>query len=312
MKLHTKLIWLLAGLFLLLLGLFIYILLNKSRSSFTITASQNKFNVKFQISKYDQKSAQSYVQDLGLAKNILDGLQFELDGTSSAKLAYILPIKANLKFQKEKLELTGTTQASQLTDAISPDQNFKAPKEFSVALFGPNLLPLVEKRLTPTPDFKDWLNTNLKNTSGEYLFLFKNMDLALIFKEDSPLDFENLKSQISPNSYKEETQDNITFHLVENYVFFQSGDHIFVTSSLESAKDLEESQKGILSKTNIFGNDPITIAILIQNSPDKKADSALKFLLGDEQKISGNLDKIKTVRVFLKDNEFSGSIELLK
>ena len=307
------------GLFpLIILGIFIYILSHKSPSQLTLTAAENKFTAHFQISKYDQNSAESFLQEVGLAKNILDDFQFSLDGTSSARLAYISPLITDLKFQKEKLEFAGTSTAFLSNDSFNTNQTFKAPSEFSVALFASNLSPLIEKRITLPPDFKKWLDTNLKSTSGQYLFLSgEKPDFALIFKKDSQPDFEKLKS--AKVDYKEEMQDNITFHLInikhedkeETYVVFEIGDLIFVTSSLESAKDLATNQKGTSLKQNVFGKDPLALAVMIQNSPEQKADSALNFVLGDKQKITNYMDKIKSTRFFLKDNTFHGEVELL-
>lgn len=315
-KLTPKLI--LGTLFLLVIALAIFISNNRPLTQLTLTAAENKFNVKFQISKYDQNSAESFAQEVGLPKNILNGFEFSLDGTSSARLAYISPIKTDLKFQKEKLQFSGTTKMSLLTDSFSPDRNFKAPQEFSVALFGKNFLPLIEKKVILPPDFKKWLDTNLKNTSGQYLFLFGDKpDFALIFKKDLSVDFENLESRVLPDSYKEETQDNITFHLVkireedneQNYVFFEMGDQVFVTSSLGSAKELVQSQKSASVVPNVFGKDPVAVAIVVQNAADQKAGTALKFLLGGEQKLTSHMDKIKTFRLILKNQEFWGYLD---
>lgn len=293
-----------------LIGFSLVLFLHKpTNSQFTITASENKFHASFQLSKYEQGLAQSFLQQANIQQNLLNGFDFALDGTSSARLAYVSPIKTDLDFAKNKLSFKGETEVSIISSTQKPDLNINYPETTTVALFGQNLVPFIEKGTTHQ-DLKKWMGDNLKNSSGQYLIVYRdNPDFALVYKKDSPPDFEKIKSL--KVIYKEETQNDITFHLVDNFVIFELGDLVFVTPSLDSAKDIASGQKDASKNQNIFGqSDPINFAIVVHNSPDHQAVSALKFLIGDEQKLTNYIEKIKSASFFLKDNTFHGEVEL--
>ncbi len=295
MKLSPKLI--LGALFLLVTVIIIHVFSNRSQSSLNLTANENKFNVSFQISDRDKNQATTFLQELSLPRSILDGFEFSLDGTSSAKLAYISPINAKLNLKKDKIQFSGTTTGSVNNTLLPIDLNFKAPNTTTVALFGQNLMPFIEKKITLPPP---------KNIGGQYLILFNNNpDFALISKKDT-FDFTQLES-------KEVTEGDVTFHLAENYVFFEMGDKIFVTSTFESAKVLALAQKDSSLPANIFtaDNTPVSFAVFVQNTKDQKATSAIDFLVGPKSQTKNVIEKIKVGRLFLKKDHFSGSLELL-
>ena len=298
----------------------IFTLTSKPRSSLTLKASQNKFQASFQLSKYDRYLAESFLQNANIPQNILNGIEFTLDGTSSAKLAYLSPIVTNLIFEKNRVDFKRSTETSLNLNTYSNDLEFSYPDATTVILFGQNLLPYIKKSTNLPEDFKTWMDENLKNTKGQYLILFGDKpDFALAFSKELSPDFGKLKSlKVAAESYKEETQDNVTFHLLkitntqneENYIFFESGDLVYITSSLESAKELEQLQKS--PQNNIFNvKTPVSFALFIKNSPDHKADKALKFLVGNQQQLTKYVEKVKTATFYLNGKEFSGSVELL-
>src|SRR3990167_10415621 len=93
----------------IILGIFFLIVLggvfwvNRPASQIILTAYNNKFNVNFQISSRDKTQAAALLGQANLPQNILEGVQFELDATSSARLAHITPVTIDLEFTKERL-----------------------------------------------------------------------------------------------------------------------------------------------------------------------------------------------------------------
>lgn len=253
------------------------------------------------------------MQSANIQQNILNGFEFTLDGTSSAKLGYISPIYTQLAFQKDRINFNGNTQAALISDTYEIQENFKLPQTTNIVTFGQDLVPFIKKKVTLGQDFEKWTSENLKSSSGQYLALFGDQpDFALIFKKDSQPDFEKLKTlKTTEGAYREETEDNTTFHLTQFFTFFQIDDNIFVTSSLDTAKELAKIQKDQLPKTSFLtSTSKVAFAFVIKSSSDNKADNALKFLVGDEQKATNYLEKVKTASFYLNGKQFHGSIEI--
>ncbi|MDP2632999.1 MAG: hypothetical protein Q8P25_04760, partial [Candidatus Curtissbacteria bacterium] len=155
-----KLIWLIPAVFLIALSVFL--LKPKPQSQLIISGSENKFKANFQLSKSARSLAESFLQSANIQQNILNGFEFTLDGTSSAKLGYISPIYTRLTVQKDSINFNGTTQVALTSDTYEIQENFKLPQSSNIVIFGQDLVPFIKKKVTLGQDFETWTSENLK------------------------------------------------------------------------------------------------------------------------------------------------------
>src|SRR3989338_1134862 len=110
--------WLILTIFVILL-LVIFVISSKFTNAGTgleITPIGNKFRLNFQIPKNDQENFSRTLSQLNLPQEVKEGVEFELDATSSAALAFASPINAKLNFKTKQVNF----------DDLS---NLKIPKE---------------------------------------------------------------------------------------------------------------------------------------------------------------------------------------
>lgn len=324
MKVTPKLILGLFPVFLIVLISLIFLITrtNLPRSKITISAFQNKFKADFQIVQKDVEITKQVVERLTLPISILEGIEFELDSTSSAKLAFVTPISASLNYHKDKIQILGQTTSGLILPQLVPP-SLKLPLSTTVAIFAPDTTGLIPKKTLIAKDFEIWMQENLKGEPGQYFMIFGNKpDFAVAIRAQHPADFTKLaqiKSEDLDLSYKQETNENVTFHLLrqpqnENeeltFTFFEKGEWLFMTSSPESARELlnvqlNQSLPEFLSEVA----KPITMAILLQKT-DSQISHALDFFGLDSTKLKP-LDNIQKASFIAQDKNFEINLELI-
>lgn len=312
--------------FLIVLGV-VALWANRPASQIILTAHNNKFNVNFQISSRDKTGAAAILGQANLPQNILEGAQFELDSTSSAKLAFMAPVTIDLEFTKERLNFRGIAAGVLSHAAVTPFANLQIPASTSLAILAPDFANLVKKRFAMPKDFQTWLDQNLTSESGQYLIVFgESGDFALATKPSNPPDFATLAAQ-SDEFYKEESDANLLFHLVKlpqesqkeiTFTFFEQGPFLFMASSRAAAQELANVQKGTSPSLNFWPEKEKTISAVLfwQNSQTVNQDP-LSFLVGEDTRLdsarqarlAATLAKIREARLILKDRQFWGYLD---
>lgn len=299
--------------FLIVLGV-VVIWAQRSSSQIILTAHNNKFNLSFNLRQNEKANAQKTLEKLGLAQNVLEGIQFELDSTSSAKLAFIAPVTIDLDFTKERLNLQGKATGVLSGATPVPIANLQIPASTSLAILAPDFGNLIKKRFVMPKDFQTWLDQNLTSDAGQYLIVFgESGDFALATKPQNPPDFATLAAQ-SDEFYKEESDANLLFHLIKlpqesqkevTFTFFQEGPFLFMASSRAAAQELADVQKGDVTSLNFWPNveKPVSAAIFWQNSQTVNQDS-LSPLVGEDTHLAATLAKISQARLIIRGQEF--------
>lgn len=318
----------LGTIFLLILAVIIiaYSYSQRHPSTLTLSTSTNKFNLTFQIAENDQQKAADFLEKTNLPSKILSGVEFELDSTSSARLAYLLPTTARLKFSQDRLNLTGQTAAAISGGQFNlpPYNTLKIPNSTSVAIFAEDLTRLLERKYSLPADVKNWLTQSLESANGQYFLIFgQNLDTALIAKPLSKFDFSSLsQNEIGQNSglsYKQQTEDGLNFHLLKlsqadgqeiTMTFFEMGTYLVLTSSLEAARELINTQKGQEATINFPDSsiNSVSSAILIRPASVDNFQ-ALSFFTDQSAKLQPYLAKVDKALFVVRDKDFSLTVD---
>lgn len=313
---------------LILISTFLFFLVHKTRvlpqSTFEISFQNNKFNFSSNLLTSDKKNIENFLNKLGVAQNISKGFSFELDSTSSAKLAFSSPINGGINITDSKLEFNGTT-SHQLIDGQFTPKNFKIPQSVQIQAFGANLHSFVFSRLNISPDLNNWVDQNFKKDSPEYLLIFDNADIALLWPNPKT-DFTSLKEiNLTGDSYKEEIQDDITYYLYKlpkdkydqqiSLSMFNIGDFSALVTNQSSAKEIVRAIKTQESSQNFTDDTSPTSFYIKYENTDHNLDVNLKpVLFGDKnlsdpkEKIFQTVSKLTEFKLTLKENSFSGLI----
>ena len=300
------------------------IIQNKNTSQVTLIANENEFKLNFDITNNDQSEFLKVLEKLGLPQSVAKGVEFELDATSSAKLTFATPVKANLNILPGKIAFKGKVNTSFLQDQEA--KSIKIPTSTNLAVFSGNLIAFIKSRLILSQEFSAWLSKNLASDQGQYLVVFgPNSDFTLIFKNPN-IDFLALKDINDPQSdesaYKEELTDNIKLYLFKlpqslngedlTCVFFQEGDLIYFTSSYEAAQELINTLKSQTPSLDFPPKDtPLaSLIILFKNNDQNTGDVFTNFILPGSNNYSRSINQVRELDFILRSSEFSGLINL--
>lgn len=310
-------------------------LFSKTNSSYLqVTSKENRFNLKFFIQKSDQDTFNSLLAKLNTPQDIQDGVQLQLDSTSSARLAFITPVKVNMKLTDKTINFSGETSIPAILNQLDIPK-IKVPQTTNLVIFAPNLSSFVKARLNVPENISGWFDHNLDSPQGSYLALYgPNADFSLLFKNNQ-INFDTLKDIKNSSGdpiYKEETGSDTKFHLLQipsinpqsqatqTLAFFQLGDYWVVSLSPDAAKAFIDSQKSSGSpefpKSQNTGKASMVVEYL--NTEENPAPELVaEFLLQNWQgssrpksKLTESLKNIKEATLTLKTQAFSGLINL--
>ncbi|MCR4324605.1 MAG: hypothetical protein NUV69_02875 [Candidatus Curtissbacteria bacterium] len=296
----------------------------KTTSKAYLNSEKNKFSLAFDIKNQDKDEAQKLLEKLNLPANTTDGIQFELDSATSTKLAFTSPLTINLSFLNNRLSFSTENQQFKGKHFIPP-KNVKIPQNTNIAIFAENFNGIVSKNFKLQQNLEDWLNANFKSESGQFFIAFgENRNFVIAQKSQTSIDFSTLAGIVSETEqqelYKTESDNEVNYHLLKlpgdnkeaTLVLFEAEDLTFLTSSLDTAKEITKMYKeGESSKGFLEGEfEPISTAILISNSKDSNSDS-IELVTSSASKIKPFISKIKEARIIISQNRLSGSLETL-
>lgn len=308
------------------------IILKKNASYLLLTSDQNHFSLNFSIEKNDRQNFQNFLTLLAVPQEAKDGIQFQLDSTSSARLNFLTPIKANLNLKDKDLNFSGKTSIPVFQTSYIVDQ-IKVPNSTNLAIFAPDLQSFLKARLTLPQNISAWLNANLVENQGSYLFVYNSKpDFSLLVKK-TQINFDVLKSLKDENGdplYKEESSGDIQLHFLQipqsdqekqqTLTFFQLADYQVMSSSPAAAKQFIDAQKS--SNPTFFpkeqNSSQASIVLEYTNSSNNQVSDQMEtFLLQPWQgssihksKLASSLKQIRNATFTLKERAFSGLINL--
>lgn len=185
------------------------------QSSATITSGQNKFHLSFQLQKGDELKLSNILSRLNLSSAAKQGVEFELDATSSAKLAYVSPIRLTLDVGAKYINFEGSLKRNLNGDDFQ-FESISLPNLTSLAVLSQKSGDFLSG-LSAYPQYKDWISQNVKSPSGIYLVVFgKSDDFAVIFKNsDFKIDqLKTIKDAQGEPIYKEQTTEGTNYGLL--------------------------------------------------------------------------------------------------
>lgn len=317
------------GLLVFLLLLLFFILpenIKVSKTTAKLTSVDNKFAIKFYIVESDQQISSRVLEKLNLPQSFKDGVEFKLDATSSAKLAFAAPIEAKITFPENRIAFSGTSNTPFFKELQMED--FKLPKSTNLVLFGPNFKDFLKSKFKLPAAFNSWLEQNL-TSEGQYLVVYgQNSDFVIMFKSES-VDFEALKDihdEVKETLYKkEQSQDIGDFHLLKlqtdpqskplTPAFYRLGQWVFMASSYESAQEFVKVQKLEAEKTFNLSTNKSKVAyyFLLKNQNENPINENFTGFIFPEisiQKAQKSLEHISEIELSLKAGTFSGLINI--
>ena len=298
---------------------------DRNSSQIILTADQNKFKLNFNLANQDMTKFSKVLDKLNLPQSVKDGIEFELDATSSAKLAFVIPIKTDFNILPEKITFQGQVDKSFVSDQAA--ESLKIPASTNLAVFGNSIAEFVRTRLNFPNQFSTWFSKNLNSQNGQYFIVFgANSDFALVFKNPS-IDIDGLKNikdiRSNQSLYKEESIDNIKLYLLKlsesldekdlTIVFFQEGDWTFFASSREAAQELIKIQKSQTPSINFPQKRTTGVSLIIifrNNGENSIGENFSNFIFQEGNNLAKSIDRIKNFEFILKKDKFSGLINL--
>ncbi len=161
----------------------------QDQSSIALNHTANRFRVSFIIQDTEKNDFRDFLKNLDIDENVAQqDLVFELDSTSSAKLAFQVPINAAIDVSGKKLGLNGNT-AQKFTKNTIELLPIKIPKSAELAMFSYDLAPFAYSRLPISDETQLLLTETLKPLPGNYFVSFNSgEDFAFYFRSDTKLE----------------------------------------------------------------------------------------------------------------------------
>lgn len=292
----------------------------KTGTSLEVTPIGNKFRLNLQIPNSEQKNFSRTLSQLNLPQEVKEGVEFELDATSSAALVFASPINAKLNFKTKQVKIKGSTNST--SPVLFLSESFKLPQSTKLAIFAPDIKNFFYSQVNIPPVLTSFMS-NLFSQKGQLLAFYNDNDFLMITKANQVNfdDLSNLKISKEEEFYKrEQVEESFETHLLKlpqktesqksTLSIFQLGQWIFIASSQEAAREIIQVQKFEKGAIEFPKSKQATLVVLIKN-PDKDTASSLGQILlstkKDWQNIFSNIQELEFV---LKGNMFSGLINL--
>lgn len=292
----------------LLLIIAAILLTNKNRqvsSTATITSQKNQFTLEAKVAKSDEENFVKLLQNLSLAATKNPKVDFTLDSTASAKLAFASPVIIKFKPGEKSLRFSGNPTTSVAQEEVVMPQ-IKIPKSVGFAIANNDLSSFV-KKFQLSSVVENWIVQNKGQV--QYFFTFEK-DYVLVLKNDE-IKLETLKA-LEENKeplFKEDQADSTKIYIGSPVTIFAIGPTVFISSSKQAAETLLNLQKGKDDSLDFPQNQTRATLHLIYNGDQQSQSVAKEFLFGSQQ-TPKLVDKIKNASFTLSPTTFSGLIEI--
>ncbi len=315
---------------LVLIGLLLILKKSQKQSFLTLDLVQNNFKINFSIAKEDKFNFEKFFENLGIKQNLAQGVNFTLDASTSARLAFQTPAKAALSIKEKELDFSAVFNKSFQLENQKIDQ-INIPEATTMAIFAPGLSQFVLDRLHLPQNAQKVFENNLTTGGGQYLLVNQDGTFALLYKK-TDLNLDNftqipLEATGDAQPQQEQTQYVYSYKQVQSFntpdqtpvdlVFSTLGGYQVLASNEKTVQDLVSAQNSgrPFPKSN---NKPAAIAIEFENPNDVKLpEDFFKFLFAggisnalNQQKLQDSMQKMGALNLLLYDNVISGLINL--
>lgn len=311
------------------LGALVVLLLNFSQiikspqSTIKIEPQDDRFKILFDFKNQELEVFNKFLGNLN-AGAISTKVDFELDSTSSTRLAFLTPIVADLNVSEKKVTFDGELQTSLILPSARVE-DLHMGDTYRIAIYGKNLDQLIKPKYKITSELESWFNQSFMSYEPMYLISLQENSFAIFFK-NSNLSFEpikNIKLEGEVESiYKEEALDDNIFYLIRlnsdidtlfsSVVITKFKEWYLLSESKDTAKSILDTQTKSTRSFRDFATDATFILSL--NNPETVTESLIDFVLvtqsSFETKLLEAVNKTKSAELVLKQSTFSGLITL--
>lgn len=294
----------------------------KPASHLTLTAAENRFRVELAVPENQRDLTAQVLEKLTIPQDILGGFEFELDSTSSAKLAFATPIKTQAFIKDGNLTFTGKIKRG-LPGQHELNTNLKIPKNTQIGVATGEFNQIIDRYLE-TAKLRQWFDANQKKR-GQYLIIFGRDNFAIIIPKSGSLDFNSLaEAATSPEEevYKQETfevgSNSISLHSIklarqnqyQLITLFELGEFLYLTSSGAAARDLINSQLGNAPSVNFAARSQTASFFAFWSKVDGTETPRVDVIFPSQ--FAKYLQNVKKANLEITGKNFSGSLELVE
>lgn len=288
---------------------------NQNKDFLTVTSEKNKFKINFQIEPKNQDDFDAILHSLNFPQSVKNGVEFELDSSTSARLAFFAPVKSSIKFDKHKVSLEGTLDYAPTSANIRP-KPLKVPSSTTFIVFAKDLRTYLKKQFDIGDVEQKLFDDNLTNFDGQYLIIFGQKEFALFFKNDQ-LNIDDL-TEIE-NQTSKDPKIFILKVTPNPLLLFQKNSWNIITTSQE-AVNLIADPKGAdlidIDLTSLTANESSSLITLFRNPQQNLDKSNLDLFIKisgsknlNESKIIDALNNVQEASFTLKREHFSALIK---
>lgn len=275
-------------------------------STFQITAQKNQFDLSFNLAKGDKPQLENALATLKLPISIEKGISFELDSTSSARLAYVSPVNGKFNFFTNTLNFNGNIPRTAVANNVV-FQSFNFPQNLNFAISGVNLTNMAQSYLNLPKNLTDSIVKNSSPDAQVVASFGQDPNIIYIFKTGN-FDMTSLKDMAESGEYKQETQDGVIMYILKNVTAFEIADFSYITSNLDAAKAVIAVSKNKDHITFPAEKEGVVSLLFINTDKNPAPQSLLLKMFNTEKKIPTFLKNISRLNFDLKDKSFTGSI----
>jgi len=286
-------------------------------SQATLTSSENIFSLKFNLTQKDKNNFSQFLENIKADSLLTEGVEFELDATSTAALSIALPIKSDLSIKPDKLSINGEIENIDLQ--LFSQQPIYAPQSTNLTISSSSLKALIDQKLNLPQPITKWLEDN-SNSPQQILFFDSIPKWAYRYKL-TDIDLSQLKgiseSLGIEDGYKKEEFENLEIHLVKlsdieerTIAIFQLEDYLYTTSSRTAAEEIINSH---IHKQNLLTGteEESSFYLSYQNKHSfPVSENLLELFFEDNNDLISSLKQIKNAEFSLKTRSFSGLINI--
>lgn len=288
-----------------------------------VFADGAKFKVDFIFPDKTRDDIEQFLSSMNVSGNFLNGIEFELESTASAALAFALPIEADIEIKEKTINFVGRHNYPS-PKLINP-QIVKIPASTNLAIFIPTLSQFTKSYFNLPAEFAKWLDENLTSKKGYYVSIFgQEPSLLIIFSPEKleTVSLENLKLGDSEMAFykKERFANDTDVHFVKlsededlSAVIFEKDSWAYLIVSGESPQDVIDIYLKNGSDYLEFPTSTdwrATFVLWFLNNGSHTAEGKFyRLLFGQDLENTEAFEKIDQVQFSLLGTSFSGLIK---
>lgn len=285
-----------------------------------ISYKENKFKINFHLTKVDDSKANDLLQKLELPQSVKQEIEFQLDNTTSTKLGFFTPAKANISLSDNQLKFDGKMPENPELEEMAIERQ-KIPTETNLAISSKDFRGFIKSKFKLPGQFLNWIDGNIKPNGQTLLVFGQDAQWAIIGKnhEANFEELKNIETEDGEPAYKVETQENVKYHIIKipqdndkdtTFVIVENTQWIYLASSKEAAQEIVKAQSQKDAMDFPEGNNKAALVILFNNKELMPTDSFYSLITENRAKIEKTLAKVEYLKFTVSARTFSGQISI--